>query len=404
MRRRTVLLCLVASLVCSYSGRAGAQNVSNDSRRESWQRVPDVFTAMGLAPGSTVADIGAGDGFFTTRLARAVGPTGKVYAVDISQGALDRLGRRVREEGLTNVEPILGSTSDPRLPAGSIDAALIVNAYHEMREHQAMLEAIRRALKPDGRLVILDSVRAGEQGYPREAQESRHTLAPHFVQRDAIEAGYFVTHFEREFTRRGGNTPEFLLVVTPVPAPVAAPPQPAHVHGTDDLSRRPDEVVAALQLKPGMTVVDLGAGSGIFTRRFAKAVGPTGRALGLDVDPDAVASLRKDAASLALGNYEARQVAADDPGLPPGSADVIFLSNTYHHLEDRVAYAAKLRAALRPGGRLVIVDFPPDAEMRRSMPGHPDRAQVEKEMTAAGFRLLRSHDFLSNQFFLEFGK
>ena len=111
--------------------------------------------------------------------------------------------------------------------------------------------------------------------------------------------------------------------------------------------------------------------------------------------------MKQDATNLKLPNYEARLVAAEDPAIPPGSADVIFLSNTYHHLENRVAYARKLRAALKPGGRLVVVDFPPGPNMQ-GMPDHPDRSRVERELAEAGFRLVKSHDFLRGQFFLEF--
>jgi ubiquinone/menaquinone biosynthesis C-methylase UbiE len=356
---------------------------------------------MNLAPGAQVADVGAGDGYFTTRLARAVGPAGRVYAVDISPSALDRLKRRVSDEGLENVEAILGAADDPRLPSGTLDAALIVNAYHEMRQHQAMLAAIKRALKPDGRLVILESVLTGQRGTTRESQESRHQLAPHYLQQDVIDAGFYITRYEDEFTRRGGNHPEYMLVVSPLPAPAAAAPDHLHDGGAGEESRRPDDVVAALQLRPGMTVVDLGAGTGIFTRRFARAVGATGRAIGLDIDSSAVEAMRQEARRLDLQNYETRLVAADDPAIAPRSADVVFLSNTYHHLENRVVYARKLRAALKPGGRLVIVDFPP-GPARQGVADHPDRDQVVRELTAAGFRLVKSHDFLRGQFFLEF--
>jgi predicted methyltransferase len=180
----------------------------------------------------------------------------------------------------------------------------------------------------------------------------------------------------------------------------AAPP---HVHSNPnaDLARRPDEVVAALNLAAGQTVVDLGAGTGIFTRRFARTVGPTGLALALEIEPATVAALERDAASLGLENYQARLVTETDAGLAPASADVVFLSNTYHHIGDRVPYFTRLRAALKPGGRLVIVDFPPGAN-GGEMPDHPDRDRVVAELGRAGYRLLREHVLLPRQFFLEF--
>ena len=373
------------------------------SPRENWQRVPEIFAAMGVAEGAIVADVGAGDGFFTTRLGKAVGPSGKVYAVDVAANALARLRTQVAAEGLNNVETILGTADDPKLPAGVLDAALIVNAYHEMREHQAMLEAIRRALKPTGRLVILDAVMPAARGWPRASQENRHQLAPHFVQQDGLAAGFAITRVENPFTNRGGNTSEYMIVFEPAPVAGTAPADPPHVHATasDDLSRQPDDVVAALKLQPGQTIVDIGAGSGLFTRRFARAVGPTGRAIGLDVEPAIIDGLKRDAASLGLTNYDARLVATNDPAIPRSSADVVFLSNTYHHIQNRVPYFTKVRESLKPGGRLVIVDFPPGA-MGGEMPDHPDRQRVEQELTATGFRLVTQHDFLARQFFLEF--
>jgi arsenite methyltransferase len=369
-----------------------------ESGRELWQRVPDVIAALGIGSGSRVADVGAGDGFFTTRLAKAVGAEGRVYAVDISKNALDRLTRRVADAGLTNVDAILGTPADPRLPGGTLDAALIVNAYHEMREHQAMLAAIKAALKPGGRLVILESVMNGQRNIARDVQENRHQLAPQFVQQDALLAGFAIVRFEEQFTRPGSMAPEYLVVLAPLGPTVEAVPEPVHDHAADDVWRKPDEVVAALQLRGGMTVVDLGAGPGVFTRRFARAVGPAGRAIGLDINPGAIDALKKDAASLGLANYEARLVKADDPAIPVASADVIFLSNTYHHIENRVAYFTRLRSSLKPGGRLVIVDFNA-GQMAMDI---PDRQQVERELSAAGYRLVQSHDFLARQFFLEF--
>ncbi len=391
------LLIAVCGAAASVSGQAPADHQRD---RESWQRVPDVFTALGVTTGAVVADIGAGDGFFSTRLARAVGPSGRVYAVDISQGALDRLKRRLSDEGLSNVESVLGATADPRLPAGVLDAALIVNAYHEMRDHQAMLAGIKRALKPNGRLVILESISNTYRTTSRESQESRHQLAPHFLQRDVLDAGFAIARFEEPFTRPG-NHPEYLVVVTPVPAITAAPAETTHGGAAAEASRQPDAVVAALQLRAGMTVFDIGAGSGVFTRRFAKAVGPDGRAIGLDIDRSAVEAMKQDAAALKLSNYEARVVAPDDPAIGAGAADVIFFSNAYHHISNRVAYARNLRQSLKPGGRLVIVDYAPGTG-RGVVSDHPDRAQVERELAEAGFRLVKSHTFLADQFFLEF--
>jgi ubiquinone/menaquinone biosynthesis C-methylase UbiE len=106
--------------------------------------------------GATVADLGAGSGYYTIRLARAVGSTGKVFAVDIQQGMLDLLQTSVARAKLTNVVPVLGGIDDPRLPANSLDLILMVDVYHEFAQPQAMLQRLKTALKPGGRLVLLE--------------------------------------------------------------------------------------------------------------------------------------------------------------------------------------------------------------------------------------------------------
>jgi len=167
--------------------------------------------------------------------------------------------------------------------------------------------------------------------------------------------------------------------------------------------QKPSEVLKRLKLRSGQVVADIGAGTGYFTRRFAKIVGPTGKALGLDIDPVMVSYMRRDAKRLGLKNYVARQVRAEDPGLPPHSVDLIFLCNTYHHIAHRVDYFARLIGSLKEGGRLVIIDF-----YKRSLPVGPPverkvaKATVIRELEEAGYRLVRSLDFLPYQYFLEF--
>ena len=106
--------------------------------------------------GQTVADLGAGSGYYTRRLARAVGDTGRVYAVDIQQGMLDLLQAALARDRITNVVPVLGGVDDPRLPADSLDLILMVDVYHEFAQPQTMLQRMKTALKPGGRLVLLE--------------------------------------------------------------------------------------------------------------------------------------------------------------------------------------------------------------------------------------------------------
>jgi ubiquinone/menaquinone biosynthesis C-methylase UbiE len=153
--------------------------------RDAWQRPDEVMDALGIAEGSIVADLGAGGGWFTIRLARRVGPNGKVYAEDVQQEMLEAIKRRVEREGLSKrVEPIFGIQSDPRLPE-PVDAALIVDAYYEMEAPVTLLRKLARSLKPTGRIGIVEFTKEG--GGPGPAMEER--VDPERVIRDASAAG-----------------------------------------------------------------------------------------------------------------------------------------------------------------------------------------------------------------------
>ena len=194
-----------------------AQDSAHDQNRDKWQKVDEIFAAMGVKSGAVVADVGAGGGYFTARLARATGETGRVYAVDIGADVIKRLGDRVRAEGLNNVEIVHGTATDPKLPPASLDAALIVNAYHEMHEHQAMLAALKTALKPNGRLVIVEPVSQSRRTNARADQTRNHEIGIDFVRQDAREAGFVEVQAQDPFTKRANDhgDEEWILVLTP---------------------------------------------------------------------------------------------------------------------------------------------------------------------------------------------
>jgi ubiquinone/menaquinone biosynthesis C-methylase UbiE len=126
------------------------------SEREAEEAPDRALDAIGLRKGDAVADIGAGVGYFSWRMAERVGASGKVYANDIQPRMLDELKKNVAARGLTNVVPVLGTEDDPKLPAGSLDLALLVDVYHEFSHPQKMLAKIRESLRPTGRLVLLE--------------------------------------------------------------------------------------------------------------------------------------------------------------------------------------------------------------------------------------------------------
>lgn len=173
-----------------------------------------------------------------------------------------------------------------------------------------------------------------------------------------------------------------------------------------DQYQKPSQVIEALGLKPGMSVADLGSGSGYFTRRFIEAVTDSGKVYAIDVEPEMLAYVKESIEHLHV-SYTAEFLLArpDDPKLPTGSVDLIFLCNVFHHLDDRTAYFSKVASALKPGGRVIIIDFYHDE--RSGNVGFPrkhlvPRERVIEEMTKAGYRVLREHSFLPRQYFLEF--
>ena len=219
-----VLAAAVIGAPATPAQAQGASAPSHETKRDEWQRVDDIFAAMKVKPGAVVADVGAGDGFFTTRLAAAVGRTGKVHAIDVNPVALSRLKTTVAEAGLENVEIVHGSVDDPKLLPASIDAALIVNAYHEMDEHQAMLTKIRAALKPEGRLVIVEPISPARKERPRAEQTRNHEIALDLVRSDARDAGFTEVAAHESFTSRpNGHGTEWMLVLTPTSQAVALP-------------------------------------------------------------------------------------------------------------------------------------------------------------------------------------
>lgn len=152
--------------------------------RDAWQRPEQIMDHLGIAEGSVVADLGAGGGWFTIRLARRVGPNGRVYAQDIQPEMIGAIKRRVDREGLKNVDTVLGTTADPQLPA-PVDVVLIVDTYHEMDDPQTLLRKVRASLKPGGRVGIVEFTKNGHG--PGPAMEER--ADPERVIRDAQAAG-----------------------------------------------------------------------------------------------------------------------------------------------------------------------------------------------------------------------
>ncbi len=170
-----------------------------------------------------------------------------------------------------------------------------------------------------------------------------------------------------------------------------------------DAWQKPDDVVRALALRPGMRVADLGAGTGYFSRRLSAAVGETGTVFAVDVEPALVAHLRERAEKEGTANVVPVLASPDNARLPAGMIDRVLVADTYHHVDDRVAYFARLRAALAPDGRVAVVDWE-----KKATPVGPELAHrlsrdaVVAEMKQAGYALDAAPAVLDYQYVLVF--
>ncbi len=164
----------------------GATEFSNEDARDQRGEAESVMRLAEVAPGMAVADIGAGEGYYTVRLADKVGATGRVLAQDIDRGALDRLGERVVRERLDNVSIKLGSPADPKLPENSFDRVFLVHMYHEVQEPYEFLWNMWPALKPGGQVVVVDVDRPTD----------KHGIPPLLLSCELEATGYRLVAFK----------------------------------------------------------------------------------------------------------------------------------------------------------------------------------------------------------------
>ncbi|MGH9309140.1 MAG: class I SAM-dependent methyltransferase [Vicinamibacterales bacterium] len=172
--------------------------VAVDSREKS-EKVGEILAALQAEPGKQIADVGAGEGFYSLRIARAVGPEGRVTAVDVSEKYLEKLRARLQQDNVTNVDVVVGAVDDPRLPENRFDAVLIYNAYHEMTTPEPILRSIFAALKPGGRLVMSEPLHDNVRTATRAEQVADHEIGPDFVQQELQAAGFEVIEQRPDF-------------------------------------------------------------------------------------------------------------------------------------------------------------------------------------------------------------
>lgn len=189
--------------------------VSAQESSEFREFIAKIHAALGLRAGSVIADIGTGDVTDQPVLvSKVIGPSGKLVCEDIDGAAIRRLEEKLKALAIVNVQFVVGEPSDPKLPAAVFDAVLISYAYHEMGEHAgAILRHAREALKPDGRLVVIEAISAGMLGKTRDEQVKAHELGPEILMREMEAAGF--RQLERTVLREGEGLTRYLVSASP---------------------------------------------------------------------------------------------------------------------------------------------------------------------------------------------
>ncbi|NER13606.1 methyltransferase domain-containing protein [Leptobacterium flavescens] len=186
--------------------------------RDSWMDVAGIMELAGIEKGTAVADIGCHEGYLSIHLARKVGESGKVYAVDVRQDRLDKLKENLKERNLKNVKVILGDYDNPKLKENSLDAVVIMDTYHEMRDYMEILKHVKKALKPDGRILILEKFKHYTRNKSREHQTDAHTLASKYVKKELEDSGFKITKEVKDFGKWNNESDKTIWILVGVKA------------------------------------------------------------------------------------------------------------------------------------------------------------------------------------------
>lgn len=160
--------------------------------RDTWMPVAEIFELAGIEKGLKVADIGCNEGYLTMHLAKAIGESGKVFAVDVKEYLLTKLERHLEDRDINNVQVILGDYDNPKLPIGSLDVVIIMDTYHEMDDYKDIMKHVHASLKPGGKLVIMEKLKNWVKNGSRNEQTQAHTLSPKYVKKEMKSAKFKV--------------------------------------------------------------------------------------------------------------------------------------------------------------------------------------------------------------------
>lgn len=393
-----------------------AVKMFESAERDTWQKPDDVMKNLQLRTGDVVVDIGAGTGYFTRRFAAVVGPQGKALGLDIESTMVTHINSEAQKQKIANLSARQVPPNDPQLDAKSVDVVFICDTYHHMQERVAYARHLAQALKPGGRVVIVDfHKRELPLGPPVEWK-----LTPEAVTEEFRQAGFQLARsvdflpyqYFLEFTLTAATDAKADTSINQAFLDPALDVQrwTANFEGESrEIFVHREAITKALQLKPGMTVADIGAGTGVFVELFARAIGPQGKLYAIDIAPKFIAHIQHRATAAGFTHVSA--VLGQEHSLPalPTAIDLAFICDTYHHFEHPQAMLAAIHRALRPAGTLVVIDF-------ERIPGQSsqwvldhlrgDKATFTTEITAAGFRLAEEVTLpgFKQNYFLRFTK
>ncbi|MGI9546845.1 MAG: class I SAM-dependent methyltransferase [Flavobacteriaceae bacterium] len=185
------LLLFLCTLMLSF-GLNAQYNADDWQERDQWMDIERIMSLAGVGEEDHVADIGCHEGYLSMHLSKRVGIRGKVYAVDVRDDRLEKLNKNAADRNIYNITTILGDYDDPKLPKNELDVVVIMDTYHEMKDYMTILEHVKLALKPNGKIVILEKLKSHAKNKSRKEQTSSHTLAPKYVRKELQEVGFKV--------------------------------------------------------------------------------------------------------------------------------------------------------------------------------------------------------------------
>lgn len=183
------------------------------AERDKWQKADELISLLKIKQGSHVADVGSHEGYMTFKLARKVGSKGVVYAVDLDQGKLDKIKQRATENNIGQIRTIKGRDDDPLLPVNALDAVLILDTYHEMDDHDDILQHIKASLKMGGRLLLCEPIADSRRSLSRTEQEQKHELALEFALDDLKKAGFEIVYQKDKYINRAKEKGDNMWVI-----------------------------------------------------------------------------------------------------------------------------------------------------------------------------------------------